>query len=199
MFFTLLIILRLITNSSGILIDQLIIEECKKGDLQNFRQIIEKASPFAFSVALKILGDEELAKDVVQETMVTVWEKLGKINSAGSFKTWLYRITVNKCYDQLRRMKRVPEFRPDEKTWAAISNHISEQPSTEIDNEEVNRIMSFMIQNLGPKQKSVFVLSEIEQMSNEEISEITGMSKTLIKANLYYARKQVLGLIKKYL
>lgn len=199
MFFTLLIILRLITNSSGILIDQKIIEECKKGDLQNFRQIIEAASPFAFSVAFKILGDEELAKDVVQDTMVTIWEKLGKINSAGSFKTWLYRITVNKCYDQLRKMRRAPEFRPDEKTWAAISNDISEQPSSGLENEEVNRLLSFVIQNLSPKQKSVFVLSEIEQMSNDEISEITGMSKTLIKANLYYARKQVIGIIKKYL
>lgn len=181
------------------MIDQELIEQCKKGEMQNFRKVIEKASPFAFSVAFRILGNEELAKDVVQDTMVTVWQKLGKINSAGSFKTWLYRIVINKCYDHLRKKKREPEFRPDDKTWANISNHISEQPSSEMENEEMARLVNFMIQNLSPRQKAVFVLSEIEEMSNEEISEITGMSKSLIKANLHYARRNITGMIEKYL
>ncbi len=181
------------------MIDQKLIEECKKGDLQNFRVVIESASPFAFSVAFRILGDEELAKDVVQDTMVTIWEKIGKIKSAGSFKTWLYRIVVNKCYDHLRKTKKVPEFRPDEKTWALISNHISEQPDSELEIEEINRLMQFMIQKLSPRQKAVFVLSEIDELSSDEISEITGLSKTVIKANLHFARKHMSGLIEKYL
>lgn len=181
------------------MIDHKLIEKCKNGDLQNFRQIIEAASPFAFSVAFRILGDEELAKDVVQDTMVTIWQKLKNINTAGSFKTWLYRIVINKCYDQLRKIKRKPEFRPDDKTWALISNHISEQPSSELENEEINRLLTFMIRKLSPKQKSVFVLSEIEEMSSDEISEITGMSKTMIKANLHLARRHITGLMEKYL
>ena len=181
------------------MIDQKIIEECKKGDLQNFRKVIEAASPFAFSVAVRILGDEELARDIVQDTMVTVWEKLKRLKSADSFKTWLYRIVVNKCYDHLRKMKRAPEFRPDEKTWAIISNHTPEHSFSELENEEIGRILNFMIQKLSPRQKAVFVLSEIEEMSNDEISEITGLSKAIIKANLHYARKHITGLAEKYL
>ena len=181
------------------MIEQSLIEECKRGDLQRFRELVESASPFAFTVAFRILCDEELAKDVVQETMVTIWEKLKKINSSGSFKTWLYRIVVNKCYDHLRKMKNVPEFRPDEKTWAVISNHLSDHPASELENEEIERLINFLIQKLSPRQKSVFVLSEIEEMSNDEISEITGMSKTIIKANLHLARKQITGMIGKYI
>jgi len=180
------------------LIDQKLIEQCKNGNLQNFGEIIETASPFVFSVAFRILGDEELAKDVVQDTMVTVWEKLSKINSSASFNTWLYRITVNKCYDNLRKRKRDSEFRPDDKTWAIISNHFSEQPYTELENEEIARLINFMIGKLSPKQKAVFVLSEIEELPNEEISEITGLSKALIKANLHYARKHITEMIEKY-
>jgi RNA polymerase sigma-70 factor (ECF subfamily) len=181
------------------LIDQGLIEQCRKGNLQNFREVIKAASPFAFSVAFRILGDEDQAKDVVQDTMVTVWEKLNKIKSAASFRTWLYRIVVNKCYDHLRKKKREAEFRPDYKAWAVISNHLSEQPASVLENEEIARLINLLINKLSPRQKAVFVLSEIEEMSNDEIAEITGMSKTLIKANLHYARKNITGMIEKYL
>lgn len=103
--------------------DRELIEECRKGNLQNFRKVVETASPFAFSVAFSMVGDEDLAKDVVQESMVTVWQKIDKIGSSESFKSWLYRIVVNKCYDQLRKQKKQPEERADEQTWAIIANH----------------------------------------------------------------------------
>ena len=83
-----------------------LIEECRNGNLQNFRKVVGMASPFVFSVAFRMVGDEDLAKDIVQETMVTVWQKLENIGSSESFKSWLYRIAVNKCYDHLRKRKK---------------------------------------------------------------------------------------------
>lgn len=180
------------------MIEQKLIEECGKGDLSAFRIVIREASPFAFSVAFRILGDQELAKDMVQETMVTVWQKLKMIKSAGSFKTWLYRIVVNKCNDHLRKKSRGSEFRPDERTWALISNTISDQPQSEIENAELENLITFFVQKLSPKQRTVFILSEIEEMSHDEISEVTGISKPLVKANLHYARKRIAGLLAKY-
>jgi RNA polymerase sigma-70 factor, ECF subfamily len=181
------------------LIDIKIIEECRGGNLNNFRKIVEAASPFAFSVAFRMLGDEDQAKDVVQETMVTVWQKLGKISSAGVFKTWLYRIVVNKCYDHLRTRKRNPEYSVDEKAWELLSGTISSWPSSELENSETALIISILTNKLSPKQKAVFVLSELEEMTSDEISEITGMSKLTIKANLYYARKNISEMLEKYL
>jgi RNA polymerase sigma-70 factor (ECF subfamily) len=106
---------------------------------------------------------------------------------------------VNKCYDQLRKRKKESEYRPDEKEWTVISNHISERLFTELENEEITRIINLLIQKLSPRQKAVFVLSEIEEMSNDEIAQITGISKRLIKANLHYARKNITEMIEKYL
>ena len=63
------------------------------------------ASPIAFSVAFRMVGDEDIAKDIVQDTMVTIWEKIRNIKSPEAFKTWLYRITYNKCCDYLRKKK----------------------------------------------------------------------------------------------
>jgi RNA polymerase sigma-70 factor (ECF subfamily) len=182
-----------------LLIDKEVIEECRQGNLQSFRQVVEISSRSAFNVAFRILGDEEEARDIVQETMITLWRTIKNIKSASSFKTWLYRIVVNKCYDKLRIRKRNPEFRMDENAWALISNRISEDPSTEMENSETARIINLLTEKLSPKQKAVFILSDIEEMSNEEISAITGMSRTNIKANLHYARKRIREMIEKHL
>jgi RNA polymerase sigma-70 factor (ECF subfamily) len=181
------------------LIDIKLIEECRGGNLNNFRKLVELTSPFAFSVAFRMLGDEDQAKDVVQETMVTIWQKLKKIRSAEVYKTWIYRIVMNKCYDQLRKRKRNPEFIADEKTWKLLSDKISENPSTELENSETARIINLLSERLSPKQKAIFVLSDIEQMSQDEISEITGMSKSGIKSNLHHARKNITEMVEKYL
>jgi RNA polymerase sigma-70 factor (ECF subfamily) len=180
-------------------VDPELIEECRKGNLQNFRKLIGISSPYAFSVAFRMLGNEDLAKDVVQETMITIWSKLKKIKSAGSYKTWLYRIVVNKCYDELRRKKSQMEERADDRTWALIANHISERQSSEFEDSETAKVISLLTEKLSPKQKAVFVLSDLEEMTAREISEITGMSTRNIKANLHYARKNISEMIEKYI
>ena len=181
------------------MIDIKLIEECRGGNLQNFRKLVELTSPFAFSVAFRLLGDEDQAKDIVQETMITIWQKLKKIRSADVYKTWIYRIVVNKCYDQLRRRKRNPEFIADEKTWKLLSDCIYENQTTELENLETARIINLLSERLSPKQKSVFVLSDLEEMSGDEISEILGMSKSGIKSNLHHARKNISEMVEKYL
>jgi RNA polymerase sigma-70 factor (ECF subfamily) len=181
------------------LIDIQLIEECRNGNFKNFRRLVELTSPFAFSVAFRLVGDEDQAKDIVQESMVKVWQKLEKIRSAEVYKTWIYRIVVNKCYDQMRRRKRNPEFVADEKAWAVIANRISEQPADNIENRETAEIIKLLTKKLSPKQKAVFVLSDLEEMTSDEISEITGMSKSAVKANLHYARKNISEMIEKNL
>jgi RNA polymerase sigma-70 factor (ECF subfamily) len=146
-----------------------------------------------------MLGDDDRAKDIVQDSMVTIWQKLEKIKTAGVYKTWMYRIVVNKCYDELRKRKRNPEFVTDDMTWELISNKISEAPSEVLENMETAKIISVLTGMLSTKQKAVFVLSDLEGMSNDEVSEITGISKTAVKANLYHARKCISEKIKKYI
>jgi RNA polymerase sigma-70 factor (ECF subfamily) len=182
-----------------ILIEKEIIEKCRTGNLHDFKKLVELISPFTFSVALRILGDEEEAKDLVQETMITLWKTINKIKSAESFMTWMYRVVVNKCYDQLRKRKRKPEIIVDEKTWVVISSKISENSSFGFENKEIVQLINLLTEQLSPKQKAVFVLSDLEEMSNEEVSLITGMSRTNVKANLHYARKRIGEMIEKHI
>lgn len=179
--------------------DLKLIEECRGGNFNNFRKLVATTSPYAFSLAFRMLGDEDLAKDIVQETMVTVWQKLKSIKSAEVYKTWIYKIVINKCYDQLRNKKRNREHVADEKTWLILAEKISQLPSSRMENDETARIIAMLTDKLSPRQKSIFILSEIEEMTGDEISEITGISKSVIKANLYHARKSISMMIEKYL
>jgi RNA polymerase sigma-70 factor (ECF subfamily) len=181
------------------LIDLHLIEECQGGNFNNFRKLVEQTSPFAFSLAFRMLGDEDLAKDIVQETMVTIWQKLKNIRSAEAYTTWIRKVVINKCYDSLRRKRHIHEYRADDKTWQLLSDRISQLPSDQMENEQIGQIISMLTDKLSPKQKTIFILSEIEEMTSDEIKEITGISKSVIKANLYHARKSISGMIGKYL
>ncbi|MGD0582354.1 MAG: RNA polymerase sigma factor [Bacteroidales bacterium] len=181
------------------MIEKETIEQCRKGNLQDFRKIVEYSSPLAFSVALRMLGDEEDAMDIVQESMITIWKKIKRINSPASFKAWMYRIVLNKCYDELRKRKRNPEKVADESTWKILSERISENPGRQADNKETAMIIMALTEKLSPKQKAVFILADIEEMPGDEISRITGMTRINIKANLYYARKRIGEMIVNYL
>jgi RNA polymerase sigma-70 factor (ECF subfamily) len=131
--------------------------------------------------------------------MITVWKTIGKMKSADSFRSWMYRIVINKCYDELRRKKSNPEFVPDEAAWKKISEKVSAVTSSEMENTEMARLIAALTEKLSPKQKAVFVLADLEEMSNDEISGITGMSRLNVKANLHYARKSIGEMIRKHL
>jgi len=197
--FTFLLKSRLIYKYFTTLVEKELIEECRNGDLHNFRKVVEKTTPMIFSVAFRILGDEDAARDIVQDTMVTIWQKLSRIKTAETYKTWAYRIAVNKCYDQLRKQKRQKENRYNDQTWAIISNHISEEGITELENKENAQIINLLTNKLSNKQKAVFILSELEEVPAGEIAKITGMNRSAVKANLYYARKNIESLLQKYL
>ncbi len=181
------------------MIDPGIIEECRKGDLNRFRELVRQTSPFVYATAFRMLGDDENARDVVQDTMVTVWQKIGKMKSAEAYKTWIYRIVMNRCYDRLRQQKNNPVSREDDKTWALIADTIADGTASRLENDEISAIIRLLTEKLSPKQKAVFVLSDVEEMSNNEIAEITGMSRNSVKANLCFARKNISDMLQKYL
>jgi len=181
------------------LIDFNLIEECRNGNLNNFRKVVEASTPLAFSVAFRMLGDEHAAKDAVQETMVTVWRKLPAINTSAAYKTWLYRIVVNKCQDELRKRKKNREVKQDDPSWMKLAEIISDNSSEKIDNSEMATIISGLTEKLSPKQKTVFILSDMEDMTSDEIEDITGMNKLIVKANLYYARKSIRAMLQRYM
>lgn len=155
-------------------------------------------SEFAFSTAFKIMNHEEEAKDIVQESFISVWKKIDSFNPEMNFSNWMYRIIVNKCYDVLRKKKKNRMTYPDEQNWEGLGITDDDETEKKINNSEFSEIIQKMTLNLSAKQKIVFVLCDLDELSQDEVAEITGLSKTQIKSNLNHARRHIQSMLEKF-
>lgn len=175
-----------------------IILKCQNGDQAAFGLLFDEFSDLVFSMAFRIVNKEDEASDIVQETFISVWKNIRKIDPNREFKNWIIRIAVNKCYDLLRKSNYKNQAISDDYLLAQI---LSEEntPEEQLNNKEIGNIISLIAQELSPKQKLVFILSELEGYTQDEIADMTGMNKSSIKGNLNLARRRIGQQIEKYL
>jgi len=160
----------------------------RQNDAQAFRKLVEAHQSMVFTLAFRLLCNEEDAKDIVQETFIKVWKHLDSFNTDLKFSTWLYAITAHQCYDKIKQIKQNYNLRLEDQTL--ISQFISnENIEKTIINKELAHIISSLTRELTPKQKLVFTLHELEGLEIEEIKSITSLSAGKIKSNLYLARQ----------
>ncbi|WP_258104435.1 RNA polymerase sigma factor [Marinoscillum sp. MHG1-6] len=176
-----------------------IVYDCINGDERAFRRLVDLHADFAYAVACRMVNDEDEAKDIVQETFISVWRSLGKFDPARCFKSWLYRIIVNKCMDVLRKRKKTTFLHIEMNDQLVAVLERSGNQEDHLNKKELERLIEIATQKLSPKQKAVFVLSELEGLSHDEIVEITKMGKDAIKSNLNHAKRSIGRMIEKYL
>lgn len=162
----------------------------RKNDEQAFRKLVEAHQSMVYTLAFRLLCNDEDAKDAVQETFIRAWKHLGSFNLELKFSTWLYTIAANQCYDKLRKAKHTITLRLEDQN--VIREFISdENPEKNLLNTELAQIISSLTVGLTPKQKLVFTLRDLEGLEIEEIITITGLSAAKIKSNLYLARQYI--------
>ncbi len=169
-------------------IDNAIITRCQAGDKDAFRLLVETCQRMVFSVALKMLADEEEAKDIVQETFLRVWLNISKFDARRSFTTWLYAIASRLCLDHLKSRTHVVAMPEDE---SVLRRYASADGQLELENREWVAIVRLLAEGLSPKQRLVFTLSQLEGLSSEEVEETTGLTAKQVKSNLYVARQTI--------
>lgn len=159
------------------------------GDQEALCSLIRDYRSLVHRTALKITGNTADAEEVTQDVFIKVWERASGYDSRFRISTWLYRITCNISISRLRknrfRFRKVDIGSPD------ISGLIPEECSAEqkriIQEEWI--LFNKAAMRLSPRQRTVFVLKEIECLGTLEICSITGMTPEQIKSNLYLARK----------
>ena len=166
-----------------------IIIRCQQGDKQAFRWVVKMHQQMVFSLALKMLCDEEEAKDMVQDTFIRVWQSIRDYDPQRTFTTWLYTIASRLCMDRLKRKKRIVSVKEDEQSLKDYATDNDSQRTLE--NSEWIAIVRLMADKLSDKQKLVFTLCQLEGLSSEEVQEITGLDARQVKSNLYVARQTI--------
>lgn len=167
----------------------------KHNDGNAFRQLVEFHQSMIYSLAYRLLCNEEEAKDAVQETFIKVWMNLHGFDTSRKFSTWVYAIATNLCYDKLKSSRHFSRSLSLETLNDVISN---EDVEKRIIDSELGALIATLTNELSPKQKIVFTLRDLEGLELEEVVQITDMSASQIKSNLFLARQALRKKINRY-
>jgi RNA polymerase sigma-70 factor (ECF subfamily) len=150
------------------------IRASQEGDLESFNILILRYQDFLFRMAFRILGDEDMACDAVQETCLLVFKKISSYRE-GSFRGWLARIITNVCYDELRHQGRSRTQSLDSKDqdenemeasyWLA---DFSTNPERQLEALEFTRTIQRCLEMISPQHQLILILIDIEDFSYEE-------------------------------
>ncbi|MGE5632629.1 MAG: sigma-70 family RNA polymerase sigma factor [Caulobacteraceae bacterium] len=175
-------------------LEKLLIKKSKSGDIESFELLISSYDKKAYNIALRMMGNEEDAKDMAQEALIRVFKAVKDFKEQSSFSTWLYRIVTNVCLDELRRRKK-------EKT-VSLENTVEtdsgemrlevcsdkETPENVYERLEQRQLIKDAIKELNEEYRSVIILRDIQGFSYEEISSMLDCSLGTIKSRINRAR-----------
>ena len=176
-------------------IERDIISRCQQGDKEAFRWVVQTYQRMVFSLTLKMLCDEEEAKDMVQETFIRVWQSIRSYDPQKTFSTWIYTIASRLCIDRLKRANRIVAQPEDQLTLRHFASENDSQQSLE--NKEWVSIVRTIADGLSDKQRLVFTLCQLEGLPSAEVEQITGLDAKQVKSNLYVARQTIRKQLKK--
>ena len=168
-----------------------LIEQASRGDLAAFEEIYRQTSPYVYSIALRVLANNEEAEDVTQEVFIRVHGNLKGFGFRSAFKTWLYRITMNASLNAIKRRARHVEGRVEYDGAADTLTARATKPETPralIDEEEVARLLA----PLSPEHRACLVLREIEGLSYEEMADALHININTVRSRLKRAREALL-------
>ncbi|HET9487279.1 MAG TPA: RNA polymerase sigma factor [Chryseosolibacter sp.] len=171
-------------------LDREFVEKAIAGDTKAFRVLVERNQSFVYTLAYRFVGNVNDAEDIAQETFVRLWKNLHRYKPEVKLTTWLYKIVTNLCLDHLKSGYRKKAKRMDD-----VEGHKEMDGGGTADqlilNDELQRALALLTEELTPKQKAVFVLRDMEDVSTEEVCRVLSMSSGNMKSNLYYARKKM--------
>jgi len=169
------------------------IAAAKAGDLAAFEILMRQYERMVLVTALRLLGNIEDAKDASQEVFLRLYRNLGKVEAAGSFPGWLYRVTVNVCHDMGRkRTANVPmDEVPDLPAPGA-------DPGESAAGAERQRVLHMSLRMLSGKERAALVLRDLEGLSTSEVAQALGSSEATVRSQISQARVKVRHFVERY-
>ena len=172
--------------------EQELVERAKGGDKIALARLVEAYQEPIYNTALKMTKNREDAEDVLQETFVTMVEKLHQFRGDARLYTWLYRITVNNVYRRTRSIQKHEAMDINDPDVQQIhGGQLSEWPETANllgEPQWIRDVLAAALDELPPKYRTIFILRDIQGLSIKETQEILGISESNVKVRLMRAR-----------
>ncbi len=175
--------------------ERALITDAQQGDLDAFDQLVIHYQSLAYHVAYRILSDGDAAADATQDAFLHAYRAIGQYRG-GSFKSWLWRIVTNTCYDQLRAKQRRPTaslealLMSEPMPGPSFVDH-AESPEAYTERQELSRAIQAGINNLPPDQRIALTLCDVAGMNYQEIAEIMQVSLGTVKSRINRARTKL--------
>jgi len=161
-------------------------------DNKDFEKLYNQYSILVYNLALNYLQNIEDAEEITQDVFIQINNSISKFQEKSSLKTWIYRITINKCLDFIKHknsQKRFFIFGKKSQNEFEIENVSNfEHPGILLENKEKSKLLFEIINELGENQKTAFLLSKIDGLSNPEISEIMKLSISSVESLVFRAK-----------
>ncbi|MBC8033421.1 MAG: RNA polymerase sigma factor [Chitinophagaceae bacterium] len=174
----------------------ILIERLKQGDEAAFKTIVTTWQDMVYNTALGILQNAEDAEDVAQEVFVQVYESIASFKGESKFSTWLYRITITKSMDHIRRKKRKKRFAGIQGLFGMNNEPVYEPPDFHhpgvlLANKETAAILLRSVKVLPENQRIAFTLHKIEGLSYQEVSEIMKTTVSSVESLMHRAKNNL--------
>ena len=180
--------------------DEELVHRAQKDDERAFGELVTRYESKVYSLAMKMLRNPEDAEDVLQETFLRAYRGIKNFKGNSTFSTWIYRITANSALMKLRK-KQLPQVSiedSDERETPISIADWAPGPVEQLLNQEMQRVMDEAIETLPPEFRQVFILRDVEELSNADVAEILDLSVAAVKSRLHRARLKVRNRLAQY-
>jgi RNA polymerase sigma-70 factor (ECF subfamily) len=186
------------------LTDVEVVNQFKAGDTLAFEEIISRYESKVMSLALRFTRNQEDAEEVMQDVFTTVYRKIDGFRGQSAFSSWLYRIVVNAAFMKLRKRKQsqtvsMDDLSPAIKQYCMDRDTLSGSYSQNIaTSHEMQAVIQNAVNRLPDQYRAVFVLRDVDGLSNQETGEILNLSIPAVKSRLHRSRIMLRKKLQRY-
>jgi RNA polymerase sigma-70 factor (ECF subfamily) len=183
--------------------DEFLVENLKQGSEKAFRQVVQQYQSMVINTSYGFVHNYEESEDIAQEVFIQVYKSIKGFRSDAKLSTWIYRITVNKCLNHLRKSKKSTFLERIESLLFDLPNETvaetsGNQPLAILENKERAEYLHNALNKLPESQKTAFTLSKYRGLPNKDLAEIMQTSVSAVEALLNRAKKNLQILLLDY-
>lgn len=179
--------------------EQYLIQRAQKGDQEAFAVLVTEHQRYVYNLALRVLKNEEEALDLAQETFIRAWTALPNFRGQSQFRTWLYRIVTNLCYNRLPNLRRsLYELGDDVIADLAETEVAFDNPAHGFEFRELRSYLHKAIDHLDEHYRLLISLRYQNELSYEEIATMLNLPLGTVKTGLFRAKEQLRRALESY-